>query len=126
MSVKMRIEVEKKIIRAFVRKALKAGYALSVSLERGYDVETMQENKALGSTSEKQIMHEAFTGDDCHIFVHDPKEPFIIDGQLNTLGWLKAIYGNSGYDVISDYSCCLEDEFHLLDEAMAISDKYSD
>lgn len=123
MSVKMRIEVEQKIVRAFVQAALKAGYRLSVSLENGYDIDTMRENNALGSTDEDRIMEEAFTGDDCVIFVHEAEGELVEDESICCVGWVKPIYGNSGYDVLSNWTSDLED-LGLLTEALELADKY--
>lgn len=121
MSVKMRIEVEQKIIGAFVDAALKAGYRLSVSLERGYDLEEM----LLGSTDREKIMEAAFEGDDCHIFISEPTGEIIEDNVINSFGWVYCVYGNDGWDVISDYTCNLDD-LGLMVEAKKISDHYSD
>jgi hypothetical protein len=119
MSVKMRIEVEKKIIGQFVKDALTAGHKLSVSLERGYDLDEM----LIASTDHDKIMEEAFAGDECHIFVHNNEDPTVEDGRLIADGWVYCVYGNDGWDVISDYTTNLE---HLLQEAHKISDHYSD
>ena len=125
MSVKMRQEVERKIIGAFVDAALKAGYRLSVSLERGYDYEEMEEAGVLGTTDKEKIMEEAFAGDDCHIFVHDKDGPVLAkDGSLETIGWVQAVFGNDGWDVISDYTTGL-DGLGLMVEATKISDHYA-
>ena len=47
MSVKMRQEVERKIVGAFIDAALAAGYRLSVSLERGYDLDVLGDDREL-------------------------------------------------------------------------------
>lgn len=118
MSVRMRQEVEQKIVGAFVDAALKAGYRLSVSLERGYDHDEM----LVASTDRAKIMEEAFAGDECHIFVHEATGDPLEGGHVNCLGWVYAVYGNDGWDVISDYITNLE---FLLVEAKKISDHYS-
>lgn len=119
MSVKMRQEVEHKIISAFVDSALSAGYRLSVSLERGFDVEEM----LLGSTDKKAIMEEALAGDECHIFVNESTGEVLVNGRINSIGWVFCVFGNDGWDVISDYTTNLE---HLMVEATEISDAYAD
>ncbi len=120
MSVKMRIEVEKKIVRAFVTAAIKAGYRLSVSYERGYDLEEM----LLGSIDEKAIMVAAFAADDCHIFVHEATGEILVDNKVNEIGWVQCVFGNDGWDVISDYTTNL-DGLGLMVEAEKISNQYS-
>lgn len=119
MSVVMRREVEKKIVGAFVRSALKAGYRLSVSLERGFDTDEM----LLGSTDRAKIMEEAFAGDECHIFVHAKEGDLIEDGSLKSIGWIYCVLGNDGYDVIADYATKL-DNLGLMVECEKLSDHY--
>lgn len=113
----MRQEVERKIVSRFVKDALKAGYRLAVSLERGYDIDEM----LLGSTDYKKIMEEAFAGDDCHIFVQSKDGPTIEDGRVVSEGWVYLVFGNDGWDVICDYTTNLEP---LLVGANKISDRY--
>lgn len=120
MSVKMRQEVEKKIVGAFVDAALAAGYRLSVSLERGYDIEDM----LLGSTDRDKIMEEATAGDDCHIFISESTGDVVEDGVIVSIGWVYCVYGNDGWDVISDYTINL-DELGLMTAAKEISDQYA-
>lgn len=120
MSVVMRREVEEKIVGAFVDAALKAGYRLAVSLERGYDVEEM----LLGSTDRAKIMEEAFAGDECHIFLQSAKgDPLVLGGRVISEGWVYCVFGNDGWDVISDYTVNL-DNLGLMDEARKLSDHY--
>lgn len=118
MSVQMRQEVERKIVGRFVKDALAKRYRLAVSLERGYDTDTM----LLGSTDKAKIMEEAFAGDECHIFVQPTEGPTIKDGAVVSIGWVYCVFGNGGWDVISDYTTNLEE---LLAGANAISDQYS-
>lgn len=126
MSVKMRMEVEKKIVGAFVNSALAAGYRLSVSMERGYDIDNMGDCGVLGTTDKESILREAFAGDDCHIFVHENKNDVVTKGGLlDSVGWVYCVYGNDGWDVISDYTTNL-DSLGLMAEAKKISKQYAD
>ena len=119
MSVAMRQRVEKTIVTAFVRDALAAGKRLAVSLERGYDLEEM----LLGSTDRKKILEEAFAGDECHIFVQPAEGPTVDkNGQVVSEGWVYCVFGNDGWDVISDYTTNLEP---LLKNAQKLSDRYA-
>jgi hypothetical protein len=118
MSVKMRREVERKIVGQFVRDALAAGHRLAVSLERGYDIDEM----LLGSRDESKIMEAAFAGDDCHIFLQPAEGPTVEDGKVVSDGWVNCVFGNDGWDVISDYSTNVEP---LLAEASKLSDQYA-
>lgn len=132
MNAANRQEVEKKIVRAFIKSALKAGYVVSVSLERGYDIEEMRESGVLATSSLPLAMEQAFAGDECHIFVHDPEtEPVSKTGQLISRGYVYFVMGNDGWDVISDYTGSLEHmldtngiETNLLAASNRISDRY--
>lgn len=117
MSVKMRQKVEREIIGQFVKDALAAGHRLAVSLERGYDLDEM----LLGSTDFEKIMAEAFAGDECHIFVQPATGPTTENGRINAKGWVYCVFGNDGWDVISDYTVNLEP---LMKGAEKISDEY--
>lgn len=120
MKIERRQEIERRIVRRFVKDALKAGNRLGVSLDRGYDAE---DGMLLGSTDVKKIMDEAFAGDEAHIFVQPKDGPTVEDGAVVSCGWVYIVLGNDGWDVISDYTTNLED---LLKGANALSEKYSD
>lgn len=125
MSVKMRIEVEKKIVGQFVKDALAAGFVLAVSLERGYDIGEM----LIASDDYDKIMEAAFAGDDCHIFVQEKNDLPVEDGKIVSSAWVYCVFGNDGWDVISDYSVSLDDEddstYGLLKGADEISKQYA-
>lgn len=130
----MRQEVERKIVGQFVRDALAAGHRLAVSLDRGYDTDEM----LLGSSDEAAIMEAAFAGDECHIFVQPAEGPTVEDDNADareriygaattiervvSIGYVYCVFGNDGYDVISDYTTNLE---ALLTEANKIADHYA-
>lgn len=117
MSAIMRQIVERKIVGRFVRDALKASNRLSVSLDRGYDVDEM----LIASTDRRKIMAEAFAGDDAHIFVHPPHGKPVVGGQVNSRGWVYLVFGNDGWDVINDYTMNLEP---LMAGANELSQRY--
>jgi hypothetical protein len=119
-NIKLRIELEKRIVGAFVRAALKAGYRLAVSLDKGYDVDEM----LLGSTDIERIMEEAFAGDEAHIFIQPAEGPTVENGRVVSLGWVYIVLGNDGWDVISDYTVNPLTE-ELLTESNKIADSYA-
>lgn len=119
MSVKMRRMVEKRIVKAFVRSALKAGYRLAVSSDDGYDIDEM----LLGSKDVKKIMDEAFAADDCHIFLQPATGPTVEDGSVVSDGWVYFVFGNDGWDVVADYTTNL-DGLGVMKEADRLSDHY--
>lgn len=69
-------------------------------------------------------MEEAFAGDECHIFVHAKEGELIEDDALKSIGWVYCVFGNDGWDVISDYTTKL-DGLGLMADAEKLSDHYS-
>jgi hypothetical protein len=80
----------RKAIKAF----LDAGYKLSV-----FDGEEVTLKR---STDAEAIFKALRTTDDDYLFVHRGEEK-------PRCGWVRFVYGNDGYDVISDYTVNLED-----------------
>ncbi len=104
MSVKMRQIMERRIASVLIRDALAAGYTISV-----YDGE---ETTLKQSTSRKDILAAMFSVDEEFLF-------FYKDGKR--VGWVQFVLGNSGWDVISDYTTNLE---HIMTGATKMSEKY--
>lgn len=98
-------KVEREILERTVDALLAAGYRIGVSLERGYDVDDM----LLGSRDRDAIIEEAWAGDDCHIFAQPAEGPTVEDGSVVSEGWVYLVYGNDGWDTMSDYTTNLED-----------------
>lgn len=120
MSVRMRQEVEHKIIRAALLSIVSAGYF--VTADNGE--EDVIENR----TDVDVIMRAMFTTDDewLHISILDTSVP--LDGPVRepkerykVIGWVYLVYGNDGYDVINDYTTNLE---QLLQDANDIGEYY--
>ena len=105
MSVKMRQHVERQIARRLILDGLAAGYSLSV--DNGGD-----EDEIAPSHKCKEILDAMFATDDEHLKFHK-------DGKY--VGWVYFVYGNDGYDVISDYTVNLE---HVMAGVEKLSDKY--
>ena len=86
-----------KIVKAFIRAAIKAGYEVAIdnggNCDMEYEVGFTQDAKAL--------YHGIFQTDEDMLYVRKP-------GQINPSGWLRFIYGNDGYDVLNDYTVNLE------------------
>lgn len=120
-TVKARRFVERAICLRLVKDILKAGYRIGVSLERGYDCES---GMLLGSTDKRKIIEELFAGDDCHLFVQPAEGPLVENGQVVSEGWVYLVFGNDGWDVVSDY--CLPARLQpLMAGAEKISDKWA-
>lgn len=93
-STRHRIQLEEKIVKALVDLGLNAGLALSV-----YDGEELAPRC---STDRAAIMDALLNTDDDRIYYHKAGNP-------KYWGWVQLVYGNSGWDVISDYTTNLED-----------------
>ena len=83
-----RIMIERRICFALVKQVLAYGHALSVFDSEDWTVKS--------SRDEKLIREALFTTDSDELVVRD------LDNKR--LGWFQLIYGNDGYDVISDYT----------------------
>jgi hypothetical protein len=95
-AVARRREVEIKIIKATVKALLAAGFSLSI-----YDGdEDVLQNNGKGSTNVKAIHDALYNTDEDYLNVWSN------GGQH--IGWVRFVYGNDGWDVISDYTVNLE------------------
>jgi hypothetical protein len=105
----MRQIVEHEIAEAVVDALLGAGYRLSTDYGDG-------ESKV--TSDRAQILKDLFQGDDDRLYAHKGGKYF---------GWVYLVYGNDGWDVISDYTTNLES---LIGEkgtkVQKIVEKYSD
>ena len=87
MKLETRKMIEKKIFSKVVKTALDEGYSLSVFDGEDYPVKE--------SYKYSEIMAEFSTTDEDYLVIHDMDKK---------IGWVKFVYGNDGYDVISDYT----------------------
>jgi len=88
--VKQRQAIEARILKATIKAALKAGY--QVSVDDG-------EERHKPSSSYRAILNKAMETDEDYLYL-------VKDGE--TIGWIRFVYGNDGWDVISDYTTNLE------------------
>ena len=109
MSVKMRQIVECRIAKALVREGLAAGY--NITVDNGDNGEDECEIEL--STNYKDIIAAMFQTDDELLIFRKGDED----------GWVRLVYGNDGWDVISDYSVNLE---HIMGRANEISRFYEE
>lgn len=89
--VKIRQEVERKIATAAIDGLLAAGFTISVN---DGDETTLEH-----SVDKAAILGAMFTTDE---------DLLIACRHKRGIGWVKFIYGNDGWDVISDYTTNLE------------------
>lgn len=98
-AVCQRINVEAEIVTRTVEALLKAGFALSTDQGEGAFV------PAKPTTSREIILSALMQTDDEHLFA------FAVDAPAKSgrhRGWVRFVYGNGGFDVISDYTTNLE------------------
>jgi hypothetical protein len=103
MSVKARQRLERMIARRVVLDGIRAGYSLSV--DNGGD-----EDEIVKSTKAKDILEAMFATDDEKLYFYKGD---------TCVGWVWFVYGNDGYDVVSDYTTNLEEVMKGADELAA-------
>jgi len=112
MSVKLRQELERRIVTQVIESALAAGYQLSV--DDGEEITVKR------SIDKEKVLTAMFTTDEDRLWFHKPEDKGTVDARF---GWVYFIYGNDGYDVVNDYTTNLEE---VMKEANALADKYAD
>ena len=108
-SVKMRQRVERIIARRFILDAKAAGYLFNID-NGGDDYELPQPTNNV-----KELLATMFATDEERLYVFKPD-------QSKPFAWVYFVYGNSGWDVISDYTTNLET---VMQGASKLADKYS-
>lgn len=103
-AVKLRQAIEIEILTAVVDEALRQGFSISV-----YD----GGEHFTATTDRATLLDQLFNTDEDVIFLYQNNEQ---------IGWVKFVYGNDGWDVVSDYTTNLES---IMGPANALSEKYS-
>ena len=100
MNVKERQKIERRIVRSILTKAKKEGYI--ISLDNGEEIIKLSPLNSI-----KAMLEQCFSVDEEHIILkkdgHKFKSIFLV-------------YGNSGHDVITDYSTSLEKFMSPIEE----------
>ncbi len=115
MSVKMRQLVEREIAMATVKALLAGGFSLGVN--DGEDL-TLHHSR-----STRAIEKALFTTDEDWLLVYT-KGATKEDARPDY--WVRFVYGNDGWDVISDYTVYLEPWIGEGTAVQKLIDKYSD
>lgn len=112
MSVKMRQIVEKEIVTAVVAALLKAGFILAVDNgdNDGREYEIVSDDAV-------RIMNAMFQTDEEYLYAMKDHAP---------VGWVYLVYGNDGWDVLSDYTTNLEKFIGNKSPVQKTIDKYAD
>lgn len=95
-SVKMRQHVERQIVTAVIDALLAQGFEIAIN--NGGD-----EWEVPFTSNRNQLLAHIMLADDDNLHIRSSAEI----GKLGR-GWVHAVYGNDGYDVIADYSTNLE------------------
>jgi hypothetical protein len=82
-----RVDIERKICRRTIRDLISAGFALRV--HSGEEWETPK------AATETQLMRALFNLDDAWLVVFEAGK---------RVGWVRFVFGNCGWDVMSDYT----------------------
>lgn len=106
MSIKLRIELEQHIAWAAIRQLLEAGFSLGVN--------DGEETVLRYCRDAKKVFAAMLSTDDDYLLVYDLAS--------KKIGWIHFVYGNDGYDVMSDYTMNLEP---YLTQANKLADKYN-
>lgn len=101
-----RIQLEATIVKKTVKAMLAAGYALQVN-----DGESVRPDHP--TTSSAAIIAELMETDDDYLMVFQPGST---GERTESRGWVRFVYGNDGFDVISDYHTDLEDILKPVNE----------
>lgn len=109
MSVNMRQRVERVIARRVVLDLKRAGFLMNVN--NGGDGMELP----APSADVRTVLGAVFAADDDRLYVYRP-------GAVRPFGWVYFVYGNSGWDVVSDYTTNLD--LHMTGAA-ALADRYS-
>ena len=111
MTLEQRIQIEKDVATKIVDDALALGY--SISLNNGGE-----EDELTDCRDREKILAELKASDE------DTLKFTSIAG--NHLGWVWLVYGNSGWDVIRDYTTNLEELLKgAFDLCTELEEKYS-
>lgn len=91
-------QAERSIARAVIKKAIDAGYAVSVN--------DGEETTVKKSRDAAAVLKAMFSTDEDYLLIYKGVD----DKFEKHFAWVRFIYGNSGWDVINDFSTNLEDD----------------
>ncbi len=108
MKAETRQRIERQIARKAAKDLIAAGYKVAV-----YDG---TEIALAASADVRAVMAAMFSTDEDYLFVLTP----VAGGKMKRVGWVRFVYGNSGFDVINDYTTNLES---VLAETNALAEQ---
>jgi hypothetical protein len=104
--LRKRIKTERRIARAVVKDLTRAGWFLAIHDGGAQTIKPTQDRAA--------VLRAMFTTDEDYILAFQSA-----DARRHS-GMVRFVYGNDGWDVISDYTCALESDMRA---ALAVVDK---
>lgn len=113
----LRRKAERAIAKAVVQAFLDAHFVLSVD-NGGNEPGEFEITK---SSDKAAILAAMFLTDDEYLMVHDPTTT-----GSQVIGWVRFVYGNDGWDVISDYDTNMEPYIGEGTEVQRLIDHYSE
>lgn len=100
-----RIAVEHDIAERAIKAVFTGGYVVSVNNGEDFESKRYAYDATTGmQPSVDLVLMEMFATDDEYLYLWPSTSP-----QDKCFGWIRFVYGNDGYDVISDYTTNLED-----------------
>lgn len=113
METNVTAALEKFVVELIIDRAFELGFVISVN--------DGEETTLIRSKDKAEIIGAMFTTDADYLYFYNP-----IHGNTGSrLGWAYLVYGNSGYDVISDYADNPTTE-DILSTANSVYDAYHD
>lgn len=100
VALRERIQAERQIAQATIRALLAAGYSLRVHSGEEWESQRIREP---GRRSERHLMQALFNLDEAWLMTKR------IEGKEIVKGWVRFVFGNDGWDVISDHTMDLEE-----------------
>ncbi len=105
MSAKLIRELERTIVKKTIEALLEQGFRMSVNHDSDFDDQAIAIKDASDAT-----LDEMFACDEAKLEVFSD---FTV-GKTTHFGWINFVYGNDGWDVISDYSTSLEKVMRII------------
>lgn len=96
-SVRKRRLMELAVVRKLATDLIAAG--LTITVDDGDDEPVKR------SADVPAIMEATFAVDECTLYIHNAADTT----RMKPFAWIRIIYGNDGYDAISDYTTNLEE-----------------
>jgi hypothetical protein len=112
LNLENRKRVEREIVASVVKAAVAKGFTFYI--DNGGD-----DDECVRTEGEEATLAAMFATDEDRLIIYDPKS----DKPNLPLGMFHFVYGNDGWDVLSDYTSCQLFE-GLTTEANSISEKY--